>query len=125
MVSFMIWKLHMKQFVLDILMLFGKEFAETLFSMLYYSIISEYDFIKINSYDSPPSSNHDHQRASPHDLCLQHFDALMHDLGIHNIFTKFITKKLFIQFIQVKKKTILRNFYHLYVLCILEGGFSP
>ena len=36
---------------------------------------------KIHSYDSPPSSNDDHQRASPHDLCLQHIDALMHDLG--------------------------------------------
>ena len=66
-----------------------------IFSMLNYSIISEYSCIKIHSYDAPLSSNDDHQRDSPHDLCLQHFDALMHDLGVHNIFTNSITKKLF------------------------------
>ena len=76
-----------------------------IFSMVDYAIISEYAFIKINSYDAPPTSNYNHQSASPHDFCLQHFDALMHDLGIHNIFTKSITKKLSFLLIQVKKRT--------------------
>ena len=76
-----------------------------IFFMDYYAIISEYYCRKIHSYDSPPSSNYDHQRASPHDPCLQHFDALMNDLSIHNIFTKSITKKLFFHLIQVKKRT--------------------
>ena len=76
-----------------------------IFSMVDYVVRSEYACNKIHSYDAPPSSIDDHQRASPHDLCLQHFDALMHDLGIHNIFTKSITKKLFFQLIQEKKRT--------------------
>ena len=76
-----------------------------IFSMVDYSVISKYSCSKRHSYDAPPSSNYDHQRASPHCLCLQHFDALMHDLGIHNMFTKSITKKLFFQLIQVKKRT--------------------
>ena len=76
-----------------------------IFSMVDYDFILEYSCRKIHSYDSPPSSSDDHQRASPHDLYLQHFDALMHDLGIHNIFTKCMTKKLFFQLIQVKKNT--------------------
>ena len=79
-------------------------FCRDIFSMVDYASISEYSCIKIHSYYSLPSSSDDHQRASPHHLCLQHFDALMHDLGIHNIFTKSITKKLF-QLIQVKKST--------------------
>ena len=33
-------------------------------------------------------------------------ETLMHDLGIHNIFTKSITNKLFIQLIQVKKRHV-------------------
>ena len=66
-----------------------------IFSMVDYAIRSEYACNKRHSYDSPPSSNDDYQRASPHDLCLQHFDALMHDLGIQNIFTNSITKNLF------------------------------
>ena len=66
-----------------------------IFSMVYYAIRSKYACRKIHSYDAPPSSNYDHQRSSPCDICLQYFDALMHDLGIHNIFTKYITKKLF------------------------------
>ena len=76
-----------------------------IFSMINYSSRSEYDCRKKHSYDAPPSSNDDHQRASPHDLYLQHFDALMHDLGIHNIFTNSITKKLLFHLIQVKKRT--------------------
>ena len=72
-----------------------------IFSMVDYAIISDYSCRKIHSYDAPPSSSDDHQRASPHDLCLQHFDALMHDLGIHNMFTK----KLFFQLIQVNNRT--------------------
>ena len=66
-----------------------------IFSMVDYDFRSEYSCSKRHSYDAPPSSNDDHQRASLHDLCLQHFDALMHDLGIHNIFTNSITKKFF------------------------------
>ena len=76
-----------------------------IFSMVDYAIRSEYACRKIHSYDYPQSSSDDHQRAFPHDLCLQHFDALMHDLGIHNIFTKSITKKLLFQLIKVKKRT--------------------
>ena len=76
-----------------------------IFFMVDYSFRSEYSCRKIHSYDAPPSSSDDHHMASPHDLCLQHSDALMHDLGIHNIFTKSITKKLFFQLIQVKKRT--------------------
>ena len=71
-----------------------------IFSMIDYASRSEYSYIKINSYYSPPSTNDDHQRASPHDLCLQHIVALMHDLGIHNIFTK----KLLFHLIQVKNR---------------------
>ena len=74
-------------------------------SMVDYAIISDYVYIKIHSYHSPPLANDDHQRASPHDIFLQHFDALMHDLGIHNIFTKSINKKLYFQVIPVKNKT--------------------
>ena len=80
-------------------------FYRDIFSMIDYASISEYSCSKIYFYDSPPSANDDHQRASPHDICLQHIDALMHDLSIHNIFTKSITKKLFFQLIQLKKRT--------------------
>ena len=66
-----------------------------IFSMVDYDFRLDYACIKIHSYDAPLSSNDDHQSDSPHDLCLQHFDALMHDLGVHNIFTNSITKKLF------------------------------
>ena len=96
-----------------------------IFSMADYSVRLEYAWSKIHSYDSPPSSSDDHQSASPHDLCLQHFDALMHDLGIHKLFTKSITKKLFFQLIQVNKRECWRHFDHLYVMSILEGGFYP
>ena len=74
-------------------------------SIIDYASRLEYVCRKNNSYDSPPSSNYDLQGASPHVLCLQHIDAWTHDLGIHNIFTKSITKKLFIQLIQVNKNT--------------------
>ena len=63
-----------------------------IFSIIDYDYISYYSCIKINSYDSPPSENDFLQGSSRHVLCLQHIDALMHDLGIHNIFTKSITK---------------------------------
>ena len=76
-----------------------------IFSMVDYDFRSEYSCRKTHSYNTPPSSNDDHQRDSPHDLCLQHFDALMHDLGIHNIFTKYMTKKLLFHLIQVKNRT--------------------
>ena len=46
-----------------------------IFSMIDYAYRSEYSCRKIHSYDSPSSSNVDHQKASPHDLFLQHFDA--------------------------------------------------
>ena len=49
-----------------------------IFSMIDYASRSEYACIKMHSYYTPPSKHHDHQRASPHDLCLQHIDALMH-----------------------------------------------
>ena len=62
-----------------------------IFSMVDYAIRSEYACKKINSYDAPPSSNDDHQRYSLHDHCLEHFEVLMHDPSIHNIFTKSIT----------------------------------
>ena len=67
-----------------------------IFSIIDYYSISEYSFIKINSYYAPPSTNDNLLGASPHVLCLQHIDGLMHDLGIDNIFTKSITKNLFI-----------------------------
>ena len=76
-----------------------------IFSIIDYASRSKNFQNKIHSYDSPPSTNDDHQGSSPHVLCLQHIDALMHDLGIHNIFTKSITKKLFFQLTQVKKRT--------------------
>ena len=76
-----------------------------IFSIIYYASRSKYACKKIHYYDAPPSANDDHQGDSPHVLCLQHIDALMHDLVIHNIFTKSITKKLFFQLIQVKKRT--------------------
>ena len=69
-----------------------------------FSII-DYAFRKNHSYYAPSSSYDDLQGPSPHVLCLQHIDALMHDLCIHNIFTNSITKKLLFQIIQVKKKT--------------------
>ena len=104
MVLFIIRQLHNAYFVesFDVI---WERVCRDIFSMVDYAIISEYSLTKIYSYYSPPSSNDDYQRASPHDLCLQHFDALMHDLGIHNIFTKSITKKLFFKLIQVKKRT--------------------
>ena len=92
-----------------------------IFSMADYDIRSEYDCIKIHSYDVLPSSNHYYQRASPHNLCLQHFDTLMHDLGIHNIFTK----KLFFRLIQVKKRTCFKDILIISDMSILERGFSP
>ena len=95
-----------------------------IFSMVDYAIISEYACRKIHSYDAPPSSNYDHQRASPHDPCLQHFDVLMHDLGIHNIFTKSISKKLFLQLTQVKKRTCWRHFLS-FPYPFFRGGFVP
>ena len=67
-----------------------------IFYIIDYASISEYGCRKNHSYDSPPSSNDKHQGASPHVLCLQYIDALMHDLGIHNIFTNSITKNLFL-----------------------------
>ena len=82
-----------------------KRVCRDIFSMVGYDFILYYSCIIICSYDSPPSSNYAHQRASQHDLCLQHFDALIHDLGIHNIFTKSITKNLFFHIIQVNKRT--------------------
>ena len=54
-----------------------------IFSMIDYDSSSNYYCSKINYYYSPPSSNHDHQRASPHVICLQHIDALMHLRHIH------------------------------------------
>ena len=100
-----------------------KRVCRDICSMVDYAVISEYYCNKRHSYDAPISSSDDHQRASPHDLCLQHFDALMHDLGIHNIFTKSITKKLFFQIIQVKKRTYWRHFdlCHIHFL----GEVSP
>ena len=77
-----------------------------IFSIIDYASKSEYVCSKKHSYDAPPSANDDLQGASPHVLCLQHIDALMHDLSIHNIFTKYITTKLLIQLIKVKNKTL-------------------
>ena len=91
-----------------------------IFSIIDYASMSDYGCRKKNSDDYPPSSNDDLQGASPHVFCLQHIDALMHDLGIHNIFTK----KLFLQLIQLKKMCS-RHFDHLCAMSILEGGFSP
>ena len=73
--------------------------------MVDYAIRLEYAYRKLNSYDAPPSSNDDHQRDSLHDLCLEHFEVLMHDPGIDNIFTKSITKNLLFQLIKVKNIT--------------------
>ena len=52
--------------------------CKDIFSMVDYSIRSEYSCRKIHSYDAPPSTNDDLQGASPRVLCLQHIDALMH-----------------------------------------------
>ena len=46
-----------------------------IFSMVDYAIISEYACINIQYYDSHPSSNDDHQRASPHDPFLQGYEG--------------------------------------------------
>ena len=80
---------------------------------------------KIHSYDTPTSANGDHKGASPHVLYIQHIDALMHGLGIHNIFTKSITKNLFFELIQVNKRTYCKHFSHFYVMSIIKGLFSP
>ena len=96
-----------------------------IFSMADYSIRSEYACRKRHSYDVPPSSNDDHQRASPHDLCLQHFDALIHDLGIHNIFTNSIRNKLFFYLIQVSMRTYWRHFLSSLSCPFSTGGFVP
>ena len=53
-------------------------FCRDIFPIIDYAFISEYVCSKNNSY---------HQGASPHVICLQHIDALMHDHGIHNILT--------------------------------------
>ena len=79
--------------------------CKDIFSIIYYAFKSEYVCSKRHSYDALPSSDDDFQGASPHVLCLQHIDALMHDLSIHNIFTNSIMKKLLFYLIQVKKKT--------------------
>ena len=47
-----------------------------IFSMIDYASRSEYACNKRHSYDYPPSTNDDHQGASPHVLCLQHIDAM-------------------------------------------------
>ena len=62
-------------------------FCKDIFSIIDYAFTSEYVCSKNNFY---------HQGASPHVLCLQYIDALMHDLGSHNIFIESLTKKLFI-----------------------------
>ena len=84
--------------------------CKDIFSIIDYSSISEYDYNKNNSYDVPQSYNYGLQGTSPHVLCLQHIDALMHDLGSNNIFTKSITKKFISQLIQVNNRTHRRNF---------------
>ena len=104
MVLFMIWKLHEADFV-EYFDVIWERVLRDIFSMVDCAYRSKYACRKINSYDAPPSENDDHQSASPHDLCLQHIDALMHDLGIHDIFTNYITNKLFIQLIQVRNNT--------------------
>ena len=53
-----------------------------IFSIIDYVSRSEYGCIKNHSYDAPPTSNYDLQGSSPHVLCLQHINALMHD---HNL----------------------------------------
>ena len=94
MVLFMIRQLHNANFVesFDVI---WERVCRDIFSIIDYASILEYACSKRHSYDAPPSANDDHQGASPHVLYLQHIDALMHDLVIHNIFTKYITKKLF------------------------------
>ena len=49
--------------------------CKDMFSIIDYASKLENVCRKIHSYDDPSSSNYDHQMASPHDLCLQHFDA--------------------------------------------------
>ena len=124
MVLFMIWRLHEADFVesFDVI---WERVCRDIFSMIDSASRSEYACRKRHSYYSPLSSNDDHQRASPHDLCLQHFDALIHDLGIHNIFTKTITKKLLFQIIQMNKRTYRIHFLLFVSYPVLRGGFVP
>ena len=66
--------------------------------------------IKNHSYYSPSSPEHELQVGSPHVFCLHNIGKLIHDQGIYNNFTKFFTKKKYIQLIQVKKKCRLKIF---------------
>ena len=92
--------------------------CKEIISIIDYVSISEYGFIKNHSYYSPSSAHDDLQGASLCFLCLRHIDALMHDLGNHDTFTKSITKKLFFQLIKINKRTCCRHFlsslYHVH-----------
>ena len=74
-----------------------------LFSFTDYVFKSEYVGRKNHSYDSPPSSDDEFQEASPHVFCIDYIDALVHDHGVHNFFTKSFIKNQFNQIIQVEK----------------------
>ena len=93
-----------------------EQVCRDIFSMIDYDYILEYACNKIYSYDSPPSSNDYHQRASPHDLCLQNFDALMHDLGIQEVVLSSHSSE---------EEDLLKNFFIISIMSIFEGRIFP
>ena len=68
-------------------------FCTYIFSFIDYLCILEYVIINKNSYDSPPSSDDEFPGASPHVFCIHYIDALVHDHGVFNLFTKYFIKK--------------------------------
>ena len=75
------------------------------FSFNDYVFKLEYVGSKNHSDNAPPSSDDEIQGPSPLVFCRGCIDALAHDHGVHNFFTKFFNKKKLNQIIQVKKKT--------------------
>ena len=76
-----------------------------LFSLIDYVFRSEYVGRNNNSNKSPSSSDDELQGASPLVSYRDYIDALVHDRGVHNFFTKLFRKKQFNKLIQVKKNT--------------------
>lgn len=62
--------------------------------------------IKKHSIDAPPSTKAEFKGTPTLIFCLHCIEKIVHDQGIYNIFTKSLTKKQYIQLIQVKKKTL-------------------
>ena len=119
-VLFMIWKLHMRHILLNLLMLFGKEFAEIYFPwlimLLYKSMFSAKKILIILLHHRMMTI-----KEPLHMIFFYNTDAFMHDLGIRNIFTKSLTKRFPFNLFKWRRRPI-EYFFIIYVPCPL---FTP